>query len=501
MTPQQLKNSILQRAIEGRLVEQRPEEGTAKELLKEIQAEKARLVKEGKIKKSKALPPITEEEKPFDIPDGWEWVRLGDIGLTNIGLTYKPTDITTKNGIIVLRSSNIQNDKLTYDDIVRVKTDIPENKMCSIGDILICARNGSKRLVGKAAIIEKDGMSFGAFMAIFKPLILDSRYILHVINSAYFRNSLLKDTGTTTINQITQNMLKEFVLPLPPLSEQRRIVAKLEEILPLIDKYDKAYTKLTDFNTRFPEAMKKSLLQYAIQGKLVEQHADEGTAHDLIKDIQAEKKRLIDEKKIKKPKALPPITEEEIPFDIPENWEWVRLDDIAANNDNAFADGPFGSNLKREHYTEKHEVRIIQLSNIGDMGWRNSNEKYTTCKHLETISRSEVAVGDIVIAKMMPAGRAIEVPDLGTKFVLSSDAVKFVPHKVLYKPYLLYAINSSMFREQINAEVHGITRVRTSLTKLKKYLIPLPPLNEQQRIVAKLKELLPFCDQLSSKQN
>ena len=234
--PQDMKKSILQYAIEGKLVEQRPEEGTAKELLKEIKLEKEKLVKEGKIKKSKALASITEDEIPFDIPENWEWVRLGDIGLTNIGLTYKPTDIIHENGTAVLRSNNIQDGKIVYDDMVYVKTTVPSNKMCNTGDILICARNGSKRLVGKAAVIEHEGMSFGTFMAIFKPLSLDSYYVLSVINSAYFRNTLLNDTGTTTINQITQTMLKDFLIPLPPLSEQHRIVAKIEELMPLCDK-------------------------------------------------------------------------------------------------------------------------------------------------------------------------------------------------------------------------------------------------------------------------
>ena len=165
MTPQQLKNAILQQAIQGKLVEQRAEEGTGEELYKAIQSEKQKLIQEGKLKKQKALPEITADEIPFEIPETWKWVRLGEIGVTNIGLTYKPTEVST-DGTIVLRSSNIQNGKLDLSDIVRVKKDIPETKMCKAGDILICARNGSKKLVGKAASINFEGMSFGAFMAI-----------------------------------------------------------------------------------------------------------------------------------------------------------------------------------------------------------------------------------------------------------------------------------------------------------------------------------------------
>ena len=233
MTPQELKNSILQLAIQGKLVEQRPEEGTAEELYQQIQKEKQELIKAGKMKKEKPLPEITEDEIPFEIPESWKWVRLGNIGYTNIGLTYNPKDISDE-GTIVLRSSNIQNGQMAYSDIIRVKIDIPDSKKCQKGDILICVRNGSKRLVGKAAIIDADGMSFGAFMAIFRSKC--NKYILYFISSLYFHNSLLGDTGTTTINQITQDILKNVKIPLPPLAEQHRIVVKIEELLPLCEK-------------------------------------------------------------------------------------------------------------------------------------------------------------------------------------------------------------------------------------------------------------------------
>lgn len=231
--PEDMKKSLLQFAIQGKLVEQRPEEGTAEELFAQIQQEKQRLIAEKKIKKEKPLPQITDDEKPFDIPESWKWVRCGEIGFTHIGLTYSPKNVA-EEGIIVLRSSNIQNQHMDYQDIVRVDMDVPENKMCHMGDILICARNGSKRLVGKAALIDREGMSFGAFMAIYRSKC--NAYILHVINSAYFRNSLLGDTGTTTINQITQDMLKNALIPLPPLAEQKRIVGKLEQLLPLCER-------------------------------------------------------------------------------------------------------------------------------------------------------------------------------------------------------------------------------------------------------------------------
>ena len=232
--PVDMQKSILQMAIQGKLVPQDVSEGTGEELYKQIKTEN--IVKDGMRGKGRGktvIAPIEDSDIPFDIPDSWKWVRLGTIGYTNIGLTYNPKNVSS-DGTIVLRSGNIQDGHMDYTDIVRVDINVPDNKICQKGDILICARNGSKRLVGKAAIVDKDGMSFGAFMAIFRSVC--NRYIYYVIRSAYFRNSLLGDTGTTTINQITQEMLKNVLIPLPPLAEQKRIVAKIKELMPLCDK-------------------------------------------------------------------------------------------------------------------------------------------------------------------------------------------------------------------------------------------------------------------------
>lgn len=175
------------------------------------------------------------------------------------------------------------------------------------------------------------------------------------------------------------------------------------------------------------------------------------------------------------------------------NYKEVSLNSLAVDS----ADGPFGSNLKREHYTTNKEVRIIQLSNIGEDGWRDENTKYTTFEHLPNIARSEVHPGDIVIAKMMPAGRAILCPTGDPKYVLSSDAVKFVLKEGIYNKYVLYAINSSHFREQVYDNVQGVTRVRTSLKKLREYTIPIPSLSEQYKIVERIEMLNQQLDNIA----
>ncbi|MGN0921118.1 MAG: restriction endonuclease subunit S [Cellvibrio sp.] len=230
----QLKQTILQLAVMGKLVPQNPNDEPASELLKKIAAEKAQLIKEGKIKKEKPLPEITDEEKPFELPSGWRWSKLGLIGETNIGLTYKPSNVT-ENGVPVLRSSNIQNGKIDLTDLVRVSgLEIKESLVIQVGDLLICARNGSKALVGKTAQIKElsEITSFGAFMAVFRSSL--NNYIELFLNSPIFRKNL-DGVDTTTINQITQGNLIGTLIPIPPLAEQHRIVTKVDELMVLCD--------------------------------------------------------------------------------------------------------------------------------------------------------------------------------------------------------------------------------------------------------------------------
>ena len=228
-----LKNAILQEAVQGKLAPQIASEGNAKDLLEENKAEKTKLIKEGRVKKEKSLPEIIEDEIPFDIPENWCWCRLGEIVDTNIGLTYSPSDIVEKEGIGVLRSNNIQNGKIVYDDLVQVSKKVPEKCLANKGDLLICARNGSRALVGKCALIEENGMAFGAFMAIVRSRF--TPYIMYFINSPIYR-AKLEGVNTTTINQITQDNLRETLIPLPPFEEQKRIVAAIEQLLTLCEK-------------------------------------------------------------------------------------------------------------------------------------------------------------------------------------------------------------------------------------------------------------------------
>lgn len=489
MTPEQLKSSILQYAIQGKLVEQRPEEGTGEELYQQIQTN-LDAISEVQTKKKNKILPIEEKDVPFDIPETWRWVRLGTIGYTNIGLTYSPKD-QTMDGVIVLRSSNIQNGKMVYEDIVKVNMEIPDNKMCQIGDILICARNGSKRLVGKSAIVDKAGMSFGAFMAIFRSVC--NQYILHVINSAYFRNSLLGDTGTTTINQITQDMLKNSLIPLPPLAEQKRIVAKIEELLPLVDRYAVAYEKLEQFNTKFPEDMKKSILQYAIQGKLVEQRPEEGTGEELYWQIQTEKQRLVKEGKIKKEKPLPEIAEEEVPFDIPESWKWVRLSQLAI-----LENGDRSSKYPVESDYVDFGIPFFGAKDMNGSAMSLENVRYISEKKFSELGNGKLKNKDFICLLRGSVGKCaafIADEKHRTGFICAQMVIVRCIDKAICD-YMQKFLMSPFYSQYIESKVTGTAVRQLPAKELGNVLVPLPPLAEQTRIVAKLEELLPLCERL-----
>ena len=245
---QTAKSKILDLAIRGKLVPQDPNDEPASMLLERIRAEKEELIKQGKIKRNKKESVIFKgddnsyyekmpdgklnclnEQLTFELPEGWEWCNLLMIGTTNIGLTYRPADIDTQ-GIMVLRSCNIVNEKINLTDLVRVKTSIRTNQFVQKNDILICARNGSRTLVGKCALIPEldEQASFGAFMAIYRTPYFG--YIIHFLRSNFFR-SIFDDSNSTTINQLTQDMLKRAIVPLQPLAEQHRIVKKLNTLL------------------------------------------------------------------------------------------------------------------------------------------------------------------------------------------------------------------------------------------------------------------------------
>lgn len=500
MKAQDLKNSILQLAIQGKLVEQREEEGTAKELIEKIKAEKERLIKEGKIKKTKALPEITEEEIPFDIPESWEWVRLGDVVSNKSGVSYKKSDLSIKtdNMVRVLRGGNISDlEYLFKDDDIMIDASFVKNDLLLLKNTLITPAVTSLQHIGKMGRIDKgyDNVAVGGFVLMLIPHIdLDtfSQYMLFALSSYYHRSicrSITNKSGQAFYN-LSREKLMNVLIPIPPLEEQKRIVEKIEELMPYVEKYDKAYTEVEELNKKFPEDMQKSILQYAIQGKLVEQREEDGTAEDLYQQIQEEKQKLIKEGKIKKTKQLPEITEDEIPFDIPENWKWVRLQDVGElsrgkskhrprNDNRLFENGYFPfvqtgdvarANGLITEYTAKYNKFGIEQSRI----W----EKGTVCL---TIAAN---IGDVAILDF-DACFPDSVVGFNAFSPISSNEY-FLYGLMCYKT-ILDSMSRSTAQKNINIEI------------LSKIAFPLPPLAEQKRIVAKIEELLPYTKQLVKK--
>ena len=479
---QALRERILDLAMRGKLVPQDPNDEPASVLLEKIKAEKEELVKEKKIKKSKPLPAITDDEKPFNIPDSWEWVRFSELfniegGSQPPKSTFSDTGGKGKIRLFQIRDYG-ENPVPVYIPIDKAK------KISQIGDILL-ARYGAS--LGKVFFAEYGAYNVALAKVLFnfksEDFIL-KKYLFYYFKSELYQNFVRSNSRSAQAG-FNKSDLNRLVFPVPPISEQKRIAAKIAQLFALLRKVESSTQQYAKLQT----LLKSKVLDLAMRGKLVKQDPNDEPASVLLEKIKAEKAELVKEKKIKKSKPLPEITDDEKPFDIPDSWEWVRLGDLVSPVEYAMADGPFGSNLKKADYTNQPEVRIVQLSNIGENGWKDDNVKYTTFDHLKLIRRSEVFPGNIVIAKMMPAGRAILIPNKDKKYVLSSDAVKFIPTDLLNKQFLLNAINSNVYRDQVNKKLQGTTRPRTSLKKLKNFVLPIPPIQEQKRILSKLSML------------
>ena len=494
MNTQDLKNSILQLAVQGKLVEQRAKEGTARELLEQIKLEKDQLIKDKKIKKSKPLSEITEDEIPFEIPESWEWVRVNDIFNVKSAMRIHQTDWQS-SGIPFFRGRElvqlIKTGNVDF-DIYISKELYEKNKekggVPSKNDILVTAVG----TIGKSYIVKgtKPFYYKDAYILCFENIAnIYPEYIKYCLDSPYMQNEIHRDSMATTVAQLTIIKANEMLVPFPPLEEQHRIVAKIEEILPYIDKYDKAYTKLETFNKKFPEDMKKSILQMAMQGKLVEQRPEEGTADKLYEQIVAEKAQFIKDGKIKKEKPLPEITEDEIPFEIPSSWKWVRLGTIVSVYGGKRI--PAGTRLSENDTGHKY----IRVADMKDETVSLDDIKYITDEIYEKIKQYFITSDDIYITVAGTIGRVGVVPRELNNANLTENADKLVFRR-LDKMYLCRMLNSEVVQHQIRKATTQVGQPKLAIARIQKLIVPLPPLEEQKRIVAKIEELLPYCDQL-----
>ena len=462
MTPQELKNSILQLAIQGRLVEQRPEEGTAEELLIE----------------NHSSP--TKANDSLEIPESWSWALLPELAEVLYGFPFDAHRFNTTNtGMPIIRIRDVLSGKTnTFSD-----EDCDERYRIKNGDMLVGMDGNFQVAFWKS---EDAWLNQRVCRVSAKPSILDQRYLF------YYLPFVLKEINGTvsysTVKHLSAKLINSIKIPLPPLAEQKRIVAKIEELLPYIDRYEKAWSRLEDFNKRFPTDMQKSILQLAIQGKLVPQRPEEGTGEALYRQIQAEKQSLIRSGQLKKEKPLPEITPDEIPFDIPESWIWAKLADVCAK----ITDG--------EHKTP---CRVDSFCGYYLLSARNVRDGFISLDDVDYVDEEEysrIAIrcnpkkNDVLISCSGSVGRCSIVSD-DNKYVMVRSAAMVSPLSV-DSTYLMYSIQSDAVQRQIRDKTKQTAQANLFQDAIRNLIIPLPSVTEQKRIVAKLEELLPLCNRL-----
>ena len=496
MTPEQLKASILQYAIQGKLVEQRAEEGPGEELFQEIERKREVLIKEKIIKKDKRTNSIINfREVPFDIPENWMWVTLGSILNKLTDGTHK-TPKYTSTGVKFVSVKDMSNGFLSLENTKYISEE--EHKelyaRCNPekGD-LILSKVGT---TGVPAIVDTTE-PFSLFVSVallkFDCKCIDVEFLYYMLMSPLVQAQATENTrGVGNKNWVLDAIASTMVV-LPPLVEQKRIVAKIEELLPLVDRYAASYEKLEQFNAKFPEDMKKSILQYAIQGKLVEQRPEEGTGEELYQQIQTEKQRLIKEGKIKKEKPLPEIAEDEKPYDIPDNWTWVRFGDLGS-----YKKGPFGSAITKSMFVPKGNgaIKVYEQKNAIQKD-ATLGDYYIRRDYFESKMKGfEVFPGDIIVSCAGTIGETYVMPDKFEQGIINQALMRMKIFEPLYIPYFLTFFDFVLKKNARSGSKGSAIKNIPPFEILKNYLVPIPPLAEQKRIVAKLEEILPLCERL-----
>lgn len=479
-----LRQSVLQAAMQGKLTTQKAEDGDAKDLLLTIRAKKEKLVQEKKGKKEKPLAPIGEDEMPFDIPENWIWCKLGELGnykkgpfgsaLTKSKFVNKGIDTIKvyeqKN--VIKKNKNIGSYYITkeYFDAKMQGFEVHS------GDILVsCAGT-----IGETYILPEDieqGIINQALMRIRLSELVYAPYFLLYFDYVLKENAKADSNGSAIKNIPPFNILKKYAFALPPLPEQQRIVARVEALMKEIDELEQTEKELEAIKAAFPGDMKASLLQAAMEGKLTEQKAEDGDARGLLLAIREEKEKLVKEKKIKKEKPLTPITDEEIPFDIPENWVWCRLGDCIKLLS--------GQDLTPDKYNAsgKGTIYITGASNI-------ENGRITVNRWTE-FPRAIAHKGELLITCKGTIGEMCFLNIDKVHIARQIMSIKEILVDIKYVHiFLLSYVNT--LKGNAKSMIPGIDR-----KNVLNALFPLPPLPEQQRIVEKLDQLLPLCDSLS----
>ncbi len=473
MTPYQLKRDILYSAIQGKITKREFSEGTGLELLKINASKRQTILSDEKIKSGKPCKTINEDDYLFDIPENWAWERFGNL-VVNLDSKRKPVtkeDRKTTKGLYDYYGATGAIDKV--------------DEYIFDGEYLMIGEDGGNFFVDR----DNSFIANGKFWAnnhvhVVKPVVCDIHYLKDCLDAYSLPNMGL--INGIAVPKLNQENLNSIMIPVPPLAEQKRIVAKIEELLPLIDRYEEAWTKLEVFNKRFPDDMQKSLLQMAIQGKLVEQRFEEGTGEELFQRILTEKARLIKEGKIKKGKPLPEISDDEKPFDIPKNWKWVRWGALSESIQ-------YGFNAPAK---DKGRIRMVRISDI-----QNGNVLWDTVPFCD-IAENDIETyllrkNDILFARTGgTVGKSFLVKEVPYESVYAGYLIRTRYSSLLCPEYMKHFMESQLYWEQLRNGTIATAQPNCNGQTLSKMILPLPPIAEQKRIVSKLEELLPLSERL-----
>ncbi len=512
MTAQQLKNSILQMAVQGKLVPQDPNDEPASVLLERIHAKKEQLIKEKKIKREKTpsvifrgadnLPyekvgknePICiAEGVPFEIPENWEWVRLGSIGDWGSGATPSRSIPEYYGGDIPwLKTGDLNDGYIEYipENISNFALEKTSVRLNPTGSVLIAMYGAT---IGKVGILTFPATTNQACCAC-SPIEIYNEYLFYFLMSQ--KVEFVKQGEGGAQPNISKEKIVATLMPLPPLSEQYRIVAKIKELLPYVEQYGGAHSAVTSLNTDFPDLLKKSMLQEAVQGKLVPQDPSDESASVLLEHIRAEKELLIKAGKIKRNKhesiifrrdnshyeksdGIERCIDDEIPFEIPDSWTYCRLGTIL----HKLTDGTHS----RPKYVASG-IPFISVKDVSSGILDFSNCKFITEEeHNELFKRCNPEYGDILLTKVGTTGIPVIVNTTDEFSLFVSVALLKFNQELLYNEYLIHLINSPLVQRQAEENTRGVGNKNWVMRDISNTLIVIPPLIEQIRIVEKLK--------------
>lgn len=479
MNAKTLRNSILQFAVEGKLVSQNSHEASASELIEEIFREKQRLRVNSRLKMTKSLSPSVIEEKdvPFDLPSSWEWVKIGDV-YYNHGQKKPDQDFQY---IDVASVNNIRG--VIKDDLEPISPDVAPSrarKIVSNGDVIYST---VRPYLQNIAIVSHDTENNYELIAstafvVMKLIKVFNEYLYFVLKSPYFTQLVENQMQGVAYPAINERTFNSLLIPLPPLEEQYRIVNKIKELFLKVDEFENNHSFLQKLQDHFPLQLEKSILQYAIEGKLVDQDTSDEPASELLKRISEQKERMIKEKIIKKEKSLPPITEEEIPFDIPDTWEWVRLGEVISLLS--------GQDFSPENYndTQNGIPYITGASTLSKDGvllnrWTEVPRCIAKAGDLLLVCKGS-GFGKTFICDIEEAHIARQLMSIKNTSLIDINYIK-----------LFLDANINQIKKSGQGVIPGIDR-----QSILRMVFPLPPLEEQKKIVQVVDEIKNKVDHL-----